>query len=30
LSSALGGLISVGLGEEAHRIALEAAVLIGL
>jgi hypothetical protein len=30
LSSALGGLTSVGLGEEAHRIALEAAVLIGL
>ena len=30
LTAALGGLTSVGLGEEAHQIALEAAVLIGL
>jgi hypothetical protein len=30
LSAALGGLNAVGLGEEAHDIALQAAVLIGL
>ncbi len=30
LTAALGGLTSVGLGKEAHEIALEAAVLIGL
>jgi hypothetical protein len=30
MSSALGGLSAVGLGKEAHQIALEAAVLIGL
>jgi hypothetical protein len=30
LTAALGGLNSVGLGEEAHDIALQAAVLIGL
>jgi hypothetical protein len=30
LAAALGGLNSVGLGDEAHAIALEAAVLIGL
>jgi hypothetical protein len=30
LTAALGGLTSVGLGQEAHDIALEAAVLIGL
>jgi hypothetical protein len=30
LTAALGGLTSVGLGQEAHEIALEAAVLIGL
>jgi hypothetical protein len=30
LTAALGGLNSVGLGKEAHDIALQAAVLIGL
>ena len=30
LTAALGGLTSVGLGHEAHDIALQAAVLIGL
>lgn len=30
LTAALGGLTSVGLGKEAHEIALQAAVLIGL
>ncbi|MDQ7249009.1 hypothetical protein [Dongia sedimenti] len=30
LTAALGGLTSVGLGQEAHDIALQAAVLIGL
>ena len=30
MTAALGGLTSVGLGKEAHDIALQAAVLIGL